>query len=109
THVAPVLGERMPHLRHGPDAIVRHAVHEYRRAADAIALVPDFLVAHALQFATAALDGALDRVLRHVVGRGLVHGQPQSRIARRIRPAEPRGDCDLLDEAGKYLPALGIL
>ena len=41
------------------------------------------LVAHPLQLAGAALDGALDGVLGHVGRQGLVHRQAQARVGRR--------------------------
>jgi len=56
-----------------------------------------------------ALDRALDRVLGHVVGQGLVDRQAQARVAAEIRAAHLGRDRDLADEFGKQLAALGIL
>ena len=107
--VAAVFGKGMAHVGHGARLVVCHAVHHHRRPVDAVTLVAYFGILHALQFAAAALDRALDIVLGHVVGIGLVHRQAQARIARRIAPAHARGYRDLLDQSGEYLAALGIL
>jgi hypothetical protein len=72
-------------------------------------LVADLLVVRAVQAAHAALDGALDVVLRHVVVGGFIHRQPKARVHVRVTPAHARGDGDFLDEAGKDLAALRIL
>ena len=76
-------------------------------AAGAVALKGDLFVADAFQLAGAALDGALDVVLRHVLGLGGQNGGAQPRIAVRIAAALG-GDGDFLDQAGEDLAALGV-
>jgi hypothetical protein len=74
-----------------------------------VALVADFLVAHSVHAPRAALDRALDVVLRHVVLERLVDGEPQARVHVRIAAAHARGNGDFLDEPGEDLAALRIL
>ena len=107
--IAVVLGESMPHVRHGARLVVGHAVDDHGRTGNAVTFVADFLVVDAFEVAGAALDRALDVVLRHVVGVGLVDRQPQTRVGPRIAAAHARRDGDFLDEAGKNLAALGVL
>ena len=107
--IAAVLGEGVPHVGDSARPVVGHAINDDRRARDAVALVADFLVIDAFKIASAAFDGALDVVLRHVVGVGLVDRQPQARVRPRIAAAHARGHRDFLDEAGEDLAALGVL
>src|SRR6185312_16644384 len=108
TEVAAVLGKRMADVGNGAGAVVGHAIDDHRGAADAVALVADLLVADVLEAAAAALHRAVDRVLRHVLRRGLVDREAQPRVHRRVTAAEARGDGDLLDEAREDLAALRI-
>ena len=107
--IAAVFGEGVAHIRDGAHAVVGHAIDHYGRALDAVAFVADFLVVHAFQVATAALDRALDVVLGHVLLIRLVDRQAQPRIAVEIAAAQPRGNGDFLDEPGENLAALGVL
>ena len=108
-HVAAVLGERVAHLGHGARAVVGEQSTITAAPFEAVALVADLLVVHAVEAARAALDRALDVVLGHVVLVRLVDGEPQPRIHVRIAAAHARGDGDFLDEAGEDLAALGVL
>ncbi len=85
--VAAVFGERMADVGDGANAVVGQAIDDHRGAVDAVALVADFLVVDAFELAGAALDRALDRVLGHVVGRGLVDREPQPRVGRDVAAA----------------------
>src|SRR3989304_2879409 len=99
----------MAHFGDGARLVVGHAIHHHRRAVDAVTLVAQLLIFHAVQFAAAALDGAFDVVLGHVVGIGFVHRQAQARITGRVSAAQPCRHGDFLDQTGEYLAALGIL
>src|SRR5262249_26868865 len=107
--VAPVLGECMPDVGHGARTVVGHAIDDDRGTGDAVTLVADFLVVHALQIAGAALDRALNVVLGHVVVVRLVHRQTQAWIGRGVAAAHARCDRNFLDQARENLAALGVL
>src|SRR6478752_4786388 len=51
------------------------------------------------------LDGALDIVLRHILGAGRQDRRPQARVHRRIGRAELGRDCDLAGELAEHLRA----
>src|SRR5262249_52761290 len=89
--------------------VVGHRVHDDRGAADAVALVADFLVVHAFEVARGLVDVALDRVGGHVGRLGLVHREAKPRVRRQVTAALPRGDHDLADHARPHLPALFVL
>ena len=82
-------------------------IHDDRHAARAVALEGDLFVVHAFQFAGAALDGALDVVLRHVLRLGGGHGRAQAGVAVRVA-ATLGGYGDFLKETREYLAALCI-
>ena len=107
--VAAVFAERMAHLGDGAHAVVGHGVDDDRRAADAIALVADFLVAHAFEVAGRLVDILLDGIGRHVGRLGLFDRQPQARIHAKVAAALARRDRDLADHAGPDLAAFFIL
>src|SRR5450631_3941612 len=98
----------MPDVGNRPNAIVGQAIDDHRGAIDAVALVTDFLVVDAFELAGAAFDGAIDRVLRHVVACRLVDREPQAWIGRDVAAAEPGRDGDFADEASEDLAALGV-
>ena len=97
----------MTNLAHGAVAIVGQRLHDDRHAAGPVALEGDLFVAHAFQFAGAALDGPLDVVLRHVFGLGRGNGGAQPGVAVRVAAALG-SDGDFLEQTGEYLAALGI-
>ena len=78
------------------------------RAADAVAFVADFLVVRAIDAARAALDRAVDVVLRHVGVVRLVDGEAQARIRVGVAAAHAGRDLDFLDEARPDLAALRV-
>src|SRR5438105_11039702 len=106
--IAAVLGERVAHVGDRSNAIVGKAVDDHRGAVDTIAFIAYFVVVDAFELAGAALGGAIDGVLRHVVGRCLIYGESQSRVGRDIAATEFGRDRDLADEAGEDLAALGV-
>src|SRR6266853_2715066 len=106
--IAAGLGERVAHVGDRSNAIVGEAVDDHRGAVDTIAFIAYFVVVDAFELAGAALGGAIDGVLRHVVGRRLVHRESQPRVGRDIAAAELGRDRDLADEAGEDLAALGV-
>src|SRR5206468_10797118 len=79
---------------------------EARRSAGAVALVGVLLVDDPLQLAGALLDGALDVVLRHVLGLGGVDGGAEAGIAGGVAAALLGGDGDLADHLGEGGAAL---
>jgi hypothetical protein len=85
------------------------AVNHDRYAARTVTLVTDFDVIHALQVSRAALDSAIDVFLRHALGLGFVHRQPQTWIGRDIATADTRRDRDFPDQLGEELAALLVL
>src|SRR5690606_40201852 len=90
-------------------AIVGHAVDQHRRAARTIACVAGFFVVGAVRSARPALNGALDVVLRHVGGRGLVPGQAETRVGVRVGAAGASRYGDFTNDLGPELAALGVL
>ena len=98
----------MPHVGNGADAVVGETIDDDRRAVDAVALVPNLLVAHAFELTGSALDCALDGVLGHVVVHRLVDGEAQARIGRNVAAAQLGGNGDFPDQAGEDLAALGV-
>jgi len=55
--------------------------------------------------ARAALDGAVDVLVRDRGLLGLLDGVVEGRVARRVSPAHPGRDLDVLDELGEHLAA----
>jgi len=106
---AAVLGEDVPDLRHGAVFVVGEGLDEDRRTPGPVALVDDLLVVHALQFAGALLDAALDVVLGHVFGPGRQDRRPEPGVAQLVAAAHAGGHRDLLDQLGENLAALGIV
>src|ERR1700677_3373602 len=97
----------MPDLADRPVAVVGRHIYNNGHAARPIPLERNFLVAHALKLARAALDGPLDVLLRHVLSLGRQDRRAQPRIAVGVAATLGR-DADFLDDAGEYLAALGI-
>jgi len=108
-HVAAVLGEGVTDFGHRAHPVVGQAIHHHRRTADAVALVADLLVADALEFAGALLDGVLDLVLGHVHRLALIHGQTQARVEARVAAAHLGGHGDFLGDLGEGGTALFVL
>ena len=77
-------------------------------AAGPIAFVGDLFVADAFDLAGSALDGALDVLVRHVLGFGSGDRSAEAGIAVRVSSAHLGGDGDFLDQAGEDLAALGV-
>ena len=105
--VAAVLREGVADLAYRAVAVVGQYIHNDGHAAGAVALEGDLLVVDAFQFAGAALDGALDVVLRHIFGLGRQNRGAQPGIGVRVAAALG-GNRDFLEQAGEYLAALGI-
>ena len=101
---AAVAGERGAHLGRGPVLVVGQALDQQGDAAGAVALVHDRGVLDRLAAdAGAALDGAVDVVLRDGGLLRLEHGVEERRVAGEVGAAELRGDLDVLDELGPRL------
>ena len=98
----------MPDIGHRARPVVGHAIDDHRGAVDPVTFVADLFVRDALELAGAALGGALDRVLRHVLIHRLVDREPQPRVHRRVGSAHPGGNGDFADEAREDLAPLGI-
>ncbi len=91
-HRAAVAREQRPDLRPGPVPVVRQALDDHRYARGGVSLVGDRFVADALELASAALDGALDRVERdgRVPGLGEHRAEGGVRRSCHRRPHGPR-------------------
>src|SRR6185369_15039525 len=106
--VAAVLFEDVADLGGGAVAVVGHRLDDQRDAARTVAFVRDFLVRGAFELAGAAFDGALDVVLRHVVGLRLGHGRTKTGIAADVTTAEACGNGHFLENAREDLAALRV-
>src|SRR5688572_23924266 len=106
--VAAELAERMAHVGHGADLVVGEAVDDHSDAAGRVALVADFHVGHAFEFARGLLDRAFDDVLRHVHRQAAVDRRAQARVGRGVAAAGARRDADLADHLGEDLAALCV-
>src|ERR1051325_3058139 len=98
----------MANLRDRAVAVVSQRLNHQRHAAWAIALVSDLFVVDALFFAGAATDRAVDGVVGHIAGLGVVDRLTQTRVGVRVTAAAARRDSDLFDELREQFPALGI-
>jgi hypothetical protein len=88
---------------------VGQALHQDRHAAGAVALVGDVLVLSAAGFlAGAALDRAVDVLVRHRGLLGLLDRVEQRRVARRVTAAGPGRHLDVLDQLGEKLASLSV-
>ncbi len=107
-HVASILAKSMANFADRAVAIVGVDLEQNGDAAGAVALELKFFVGGAGEFAGAALDGALDVVLRHVLGLGGENGAAEARVGVGIAAAVLGGNADFLDQAGKNLAPLGV-
>ena len=98
----------MPDLGRGAVGVVGERFDDHRDAAGTVAFVRDFLVRGAFELTGAALDGALDVVLGHVVRLRLGHRRAEARVAVDVAAAEPRGDGHFLDDAREDFAALRV-
>ena len=105
--VAATLCEGVANFADRAVAVVGGAVHDDGNAAGPVAFEGDFFVGGAGELTGAALDGALDVVVGHVLGLGGSDGAAQARIAVGIT-ARLGGDADFLDELRENLAALGV-
>src|SRR5262245_19651828 len=99
----------MAHIGDRACLVVGQAIYDDCGAGDAVAFIADLLVVRAFQAADAALDGALDVILGHIVRIRLVHSEPQPWIAGRVPATQPGRNGDFLDQAREDLPALSVL
>src|ERR1700761_1178565 len=97
----------MAHLAHRAVAIVGRGLDQQRDAARTVALEGDLFIERAGQLTGAALDGALDVVLRHVLRLGCEDRRAQPRITVRVAAPACR-HADFLDQAGEDLAALRV-
>src|ERR1700691_6144910 len=98
----------MAHLAHSTVAIVRGHFDDESDTPGTVALKGDLLIDRSGQFTGAALNGALDVVLRHVLRLGSGDGPAQPGIGVHISPALASSHGDFPDQAGEDLAALGI-
>ncbi len=98
----------MADFAYGAVLVVGEDVDDDGDATGAVAFVGDLFVADAFELAGSALDGALDVLVRHVLGFGGGDGSAKAGIAVGVSSAELGGDGDFLDQAGEDLAALGV-
>ena len=91
----------MTNLGDGAVAIVGHRLNQQRDAAWTITFVSDLFVVDAFFFTSAATNGAVDRVVRHVAGFRVGNRFAQTRVRIGIAAACPRRDSQFLDELRK--------
>src|SRR5207247_6929279 len=89
SQVATSLAKGVPDFGDGPVTVVGHRLHHHGDTAGAVALVADFIVVRAFEFPAAALDRALDVLLRHGALTGFLHRQPPPEVGVRLRRALP--------------------
>jgi hypothetical protein len=99
-----VLGEHRADGARGAVAVVGESLDDDGDAARPVALVAHFLVVLGIA-AHRLLDGALDVVLRHVLGAGVLDGEPEPRVHVGVGHAHLRRDGDLLGKLGEELRA----
>src|SRR5207245_2236722 len=105
---AVVLLEDLSDLGDRAVAVVGHSFDEEERARWARAFVEDFFVGRAFELAGAALDGSVDRVVRHRLTLRVADRFTKARVAGRIAAAHTRGDGELFDELREELAALCV-
>ena len=99
----------MAHFGHRTHTVVRHRVHDDGRAANAIAFIANFFVAHTFKVTGRLVDVALDIVGGHVGRFGLVHGQAQSWIGIEVTATGAGRHHDFTNDARPDLAAFFIL
>ncbi len=102
------LGEGRADVGGGAVAVVGQGLDDDGDAARAVAFVADFVVVLAVG-AGGLLDGALDIVLRHRLGLGVLDRQAQTRVHRRVGQARLGGDGDFARQLGEHFRPHGIL
>src|SRR5690606_6559616 len=107
--IAAMFGERVAYIGHGTGPVIRHTVDDDCRTADAIAFIAYGFIVFAIGSASAARNGALDVVFRHIGSSGFVPGQAQGRIGIRIGAAGTCSGRNLTDDFCPDFSTLGIL
>ena len=103
-HGAAVAGHQRAHLGGGAVLVVGQTLDEQCDPVRAVALVHDGRVLDGLTGEPrAALDGAVDVVVRDRGLLRLLHGVDEGRVAREVGTAHLRGDLDVLDQLGERL------
>ena len=106
--VTVVAGEGGADIFRGAGLVVGGGLHDEGDAAGAVALVGDFLVDDAGEFAGALLDGAVDVVGGHVGLAGLEDEGAKAGVAVGIAAAGLGGEGEVAREAGENLAAAAI-
>ena len=100
--MAAMLGEGGAHLAGGAVAVVGQHLDNDRDAAGTVTFVADFVIAFGVA-ALRLLDGAIDIVLRHVLGARCKHSCAQPRVHRGVRQAKLGGHRDFARELAEQL------
>ena len=106
--VPVVLHKCVPNLAYRPILVVGQHLYHDGDAPRAVALVHNLLVRQAFELTRAPLDRPLDVVGRHIFRFGRQNRRPQTRVSVRIAAGFLCCNRDFLDEARKYLAALGV-
>ena len=93
---AAVFGENRADVGGGAVEVVGGHFHDEGDAGRAVAFVGDFLDGVAAEFAGAFFDGAVDVVLGHGDGLGIVDGGAETGIGGRISATGAGGECDFM-------------
>ena len=107
-HVAAVLREHVANFADDPVAIAGDHLHEHTHSAGAVALEHHFIERFTLELPGAALDGAFDIVVGHVLALGREDGCAQARIGVRVGAADAGGNGQLANNLGENFAALGV-
>ena len=97
---AAALVEIHAHIGHRTVGVVRGGLDQERDAVGAVSFVDHLLVIGGVLLG-GTLDGALDILLGHVLGLGVLNQNAQAGIARRIGASGLDGDLDLLAQLGE--------
>ena len=102
-HVSAVLGEQVADFAHDAIAVVGHHLHQHSYATRPVALEHHFVESFAFERPGAALNGALDIVVGHVLALGREDGGAQARIGIRIGASYARGNGQFSNDLGENL------
>src|SRR5262249_54361831 len=108
TKVTAVLREDMANLRHRAVAIVSHRLNHQCHTTGTVTLVSNLLVIDAFLFTRATANRAVDGVVWHVAGLGIIDRLAQTRVRIRVAAAATRCDSDLFNKLREQFAALGI-
>ena len=103
-----VLAENVADVGNGAVLVICRHINKYGHAARPIAFVHDLFIDRAIHFARAALNAALDVVLRHAVVARLLDGEAQTQVVIGVAATVLGRHDDLFGDFGEQVAALGV-